>query len=58
MMACERRAYQEAKAIYRGSCQPIAEEQRGPHDTGIEPDIATFKERLYSSIDKQPEGPV
>jgi len=36
MKACERRAYQEAKAIYKNSCLPIAEEQRRPHDTGTE----------------------
>lgn len=64
LQVCERRAYQEAKAIYKNSCQPIAEEQRGPYDTGtkvmiLPPDpVAPFKVRLHSSIAEQPEGPV
>lgn len=64
LQVCERRAYLEAKAIYKNSCQPIAEEQRRPHDTGtkvmiLPPDpVAPFKARLHSSIAEQPEGPV
>ena len=54
LQACERRAYQEAKAIYRGGVveKGVVEDLRAEHN------VAPFKDRMVNSIKTQPEGPV
>ncbi len=49
LQACERRAYLEAKAIYKGENTAVAEV--------VTPGVS-FESRMRASIDKQPEGPV
>lgn len=53
MGPCERRAYQEAKAIYRGDLTDPGSYVRGPEVLPTEP--APFKDRLVRSIKAQPD---
>lgn len=53
LRACERRAYQEAKALYKGAAIET--------DTPIEPipqEQPEFKEQVHESINQQPASPV
>lgn len=51
---CFRRAYQEAKAIYKGKVEPIiGQETVNPHE-----EVRAFRDRMVDSIKRQGEGPV
>jgi len=50
---CERRAYQEAKALYRGG-----ERVEGPAEQIAHEEARPFKDQVYDSINVQPSEPV
>lgn len=52
LQACARRAYQEAKAIYKGESQGITGQ------AGELQELVPFKTRMVNSIKAQPDGPV
>jgi hypothetical protein len=51
LTACERRAYQEAKALFKGA--PV---EKGTEGLKIAP-VRAFKHRIIDSLRKQPQGP-
>lgn len=55
LKACERKAYREAKNLYKNSCLSVEQEQRRPHDTGtgLDEPQREFKHRMVDSIKKQ-----
>jgi hypothetical protein len=53
LKACERKAYQEAKALYKG-----ADFEAGPAILPLTEDSRSFADRAVDSMKQQPEGPV